>query len=309
VLGFKVAGASPRSVVWFHGWHMIPGANSATLVLENLEPADAGTYRASVTTSKGTEGNSTAEVSVVPAPVVGSSVHFSNRAQRAALDAPVYDFDGTRVSGGQFVAQLYAGITSDRLAPVGARAPFGTGSEAGYWQPGAEPVQYQWRFNGAELAGETGDTLHVPVLRGESGGVYQVLVSNGYGTTASDAVTVRLDPGAECGGTVHLDNWVPAAGVDARLFDERDQPLSGTAWVAQLYGGPTSAERRSALLQRSATRHQRRPVLPGASPVNPRPWPESCSGNLTRSSRSTRLSEQVMRMPQGIWGAALLQRP
>ncbi|MEM7167973.1 MAG: FG-GAP-like repeat-containing protein [Planctomycetota bacterium] len=59
---------------------------------------------------------------------------------------------------------------------------------------GSEPIAYQWRYNGAPIAGETGGTLLIPALSLQDAGDYDVVVSNVCGSTASVPVTITVDP-------------------------------------------------------------------------------------------------------------------
>jgi hypothetical protein len=61
---------------------------------------------------------------------------------------------------------------------------------------GTEPLTYQWRFNGAELAGETTPFLFLPSVTASRAGKYSVLVSNAGGAALSleAALTVIVPP-------------------------------------------------------------------------------------------------------------------
>lgn len=59
------------------------------------------------------------------------------------LDNPVIGPDGNRLSGTNFVAQLFTNSganSTEQFVPLSLPAPFGVGSEAGYWQPGANDL-------------------------------------------------------------------------------------------------------------------------------------------------------------------------
>jgi len=61
----------------------------------------------------------------------------------SGFSSPVYDVDGvTLLSGTNFKAQLYAGLTADSLAAVGSPAPFKTSILKGY--VGAGTVVLPW---------------------------------------------------------------------------------------------------------------------------------------------------------------------
>ncbi len=68
------------------------------------------------------------------------AIDFRNRIP-GGLDAPVYDFDGVSLLVGPhettvFMAQLFLSAERpDSLAPFGGFQMFGTGTNAGYWEP------------------------------------------------------------------------------------------------------------------------------------------------------------------------------
>jgi pectate lyase/pectin methylesterase-like acyl-CoA thioesterase len=55
---------------------------------------------------------------------------------------------------------------------------------------GSAPFTYQWRKNGAEIAGATGPLLRIPSLQLSDAGTYTVVVSNGAGSAVSDPATL-----------------------------------------------------------------------------------------------------------------------
>jgi len=67
---------------------------------------------------------------------------------------------------------------------------------------GQQPLTYQWRFNGRDLAGATNSTLSLPNFQAANEGAYSVLVTNAYGTALSaetlpDLVLGFADPNLE----------------------------------------------------------------------------------------------------------------
>jgi hypothetical protein len=61
---------------------------------------------------------------------------------------------------------------------------------------GTAPLSYQWRFNGAAIAGATNTALNLTNLQVSNAGNYSVTVSNLYGTTnsAPALLTVMVNP-------------------------------------------------------------------------------------------------------------------
>jgi len=60
---------------------------------------------------------------------------------------------------------------------------------------GAQPLHYQWYFNGTNLlAGATSDTLQLPNVQQPEAGNYTVWVSNSYGTVKSAVATLTVTP-------------------------------------------------------------------------------------------------------------------
>jgi len=57
---------------------------------------------------------------------------------------------------------------------------------------GTGPLSYQWRFNGANIAGATNPTLVIPSVTGANQGTYTVLVSNSAGATVSAGATLTV---------------------------------------------------------------------------------------------------------------------
>ena len=54
------------------------------------------------------------------------------------------------------------------------------------------PPSYQWRFNGADLAGATNTTLKLSKIQLAHEGAYSVTVSNHFGGTESDLATLTV---------------------------------------------------------------------------------------------------------------------
>jgi hypothetical protein len=68
VLAVRAAGVAPLAYQWERNGQPLPGASRATLVLPNVSPADAGTYRAGVSNLAGMVWSSPAVLTVLPPP-------------------------------------------------------------------------------------------------------------------------------------------------------------------------------------------------------------------------------------------------
>ncbi|MCG3125627.1 MAG: hypothetical protein CHACPFDD_00452 [Phycisphaerae bacterium] len=60
---------------------------------------------------------------------------------------------------------------------------------------GTGPLSYQWRKDGGDLSGETGDTLTIAFVQSVDAGSYDVVVTNACGSVTSNAATLTVDVG------------------------------------------------------------------------------------------------------------------
>jgi len=109
-------------------------------------------------------------------------VNFSARVV-GLYDAPVFDVDGvTKVSGPDFLAQMYAGPNEGSLAPIDIALPFRTGPAAGYWSsravsiPSVPPGQVAYIQIHA-WAASAGPTFEEAVRSGGKRGVSRLITT------------------------------------------------------------------------------------------------------------------------------------
>ena len=88
------------------------------------------------------------------------------------------------------IAPSIPGPPQSQTVLAGATVTFGVTAE------GSRPLRYQWRYNDAELAGETNATLILSNVQVQQAGRYVVVVTNGGGTIASPPaiLAVNLPP-------------------------------------------------------------------------------------------------------------------
>ena len=139
-------------------------------------------------------------INVQPSAAGDYTVVVSNRVQSAISAA----------------ARLTVNVPAAILSPPQSQAVL-TGNTAtfGVTAGGTGPFQYQWRFNGADIAGATGPTLVLPNVQPAQAGNYQVAVSNAAGTASSaEAVLTVIVPPAI---TQQPQAQTVAAGTDVTL--------------------------------------------------------------------------------------------
>ena len=189
----EVRSASPVSLQWTFFGAPIPGANAATLLIPNAQPANAGRYRLVASNAGGIAQSPEIDAQIIPRPT-HPSLRFSNRLPQFGVDAPVFGLDGiTRLSGTNYLAQLYLGADEASLMPVGTPTPFLTGDDAGYWDPGTDAwMEIQNAAPGATLKAQ------VRVWEAAGGTTYEETLDNGGLTGKSDLIEVSLsDPASE----------------------------------------------------------------------------------------------------------------
>ena len=150
------SGTAPLSYQWRLNGANIGGATSATLTLTSVTVGQSGgSYSCVVTNIAGNATSSAATLTVNAAPI-----------------APT--------------------ITTQ---PVSRTVTAGTNVSFTVAATGTSPLSYQWRLNGANIAGATSTTLTLTsVTTGQSGGSYSCFVSNVAGTAISSAAVLTVNP-------------------------------------------------------------------------------------------------------------------
>src|SRR2546430_5837633 len=133
---FTVAatGTAPLGLQWKFNGANLSGATNLTLRLDNVQPAQAGTYSVRVSNPYGSAQSSSAQLTVnVPALITNQPMSVATVA--------------------------------------GATVTFSTGAS------GTAPIFYQWRYNGAPMAGATKSTLTLTDVDIINSGDYSVVAS------------------------------------------------------------------------------------------------------------------------------------
>jgi hypothetical protein len=82
----------------------------------------------------------------------------------------------------QYTVEGFPAITN---VPLGQVVLMGTDLSFSVAATGSEPLNYQWRFNGAPISGATNRTLQLTNVQSSQRGDYSVVVSNSVGVTVS----------------------------------------------------------------------------------------------------------------------------
>ena len=116
---------------------------------------------------------------------------------------------------------------------------------------GTQPLNYQWRFNTANITDASNSSFIIPAVKQTNVGNYAVVVSNNVGSITSAVASLTF---SSQGGTVDFLNdpgTLPpppdrlirfsSATTGGNFFGTNNAPAVGTNFLVQLYYGPTNA--------------------------------------------------------------------
>ncbi len=174
-LAVTATGSAPLSYQWRKGGVAVAGATGTTLVLANVTTAAAGSYTVVVTNAAGSANSDNAPAIITvgnPLPVTPPPV------TPPAATPPT--------------------ITTP---PTASTVALGASVTLGVTANGTSPLTYQWRKDGASIAGATNATLALTNVTAATAGSYSVVVANAAGSTTSSAAQVTVPSGAGPAGT------------------------------------------------------------------------------------------------------------
>jgi pectate lyase len=153
-VSFSVAaeGTAPLAYQWQKNGLAIGGATAATLNLTNVQGADAGSYRVTVSNAAGLATSTAAALNVETQPV----------------------------------APAITSQPASQIVVTGGSAGFGVIAS------GSAPLSYQWHKDGSPLAGANASTLSLSNVQAGDAGGYSVVVSNVAGTATSNTATLNV---------------------------------------------------------------------------------------------------------------------
>jgi len=152
---FTVAasGTAPFTYQWRFNGAPIGGATASSYTRSNVQLSDAGDYSVVVANSAGSDTSAKAVLTVVVPPVPPA-------------------------------------ITTQ---PQGQTVVLGETAAFNVVATGGIPLSYQWRFNGADIAGATDSSYARAQVGAADAGDYSVRVTNPYGSLLSDSATLVVD--------------------------------------------------------------------------------------------------------------------
>lgn len=116
-----------------------------------------------------------------------SNAQFINQ---GIYSVAVSDVIGTTSSSNAFLTVNSAPVITNQ--PLGKTIGLGGGARISVSAIGNTPLAYQWRFNGANIAGGTNSTLLMLNVQFSDAGNYSVLVTNSLGTTLSSNASLNV---------------------------------------------------------------------------------------------------------------------
>ncbi len=119
--------------------------------------------------------------------------------------------------------------------PAGDNVEIGASATFTVSASGSEPLGYQWFFDGTAISGATSNSLTIASVQAGDAGTYWVVVSNPFGSVRSMGAVLYISSGG--GGSVNFSNLGISHVYDV---DGTTRLPAGTAFLAQLYAGPSA---------------------------------------------------------------------
>lgn len=196
-------GVRPLHLQWLHQGTPIPDATNATLLITNVQAADAGTYQVAVTNAFGSVTSSVVSLAVDPLP------------QEPLI---IVQPDGRTLAAGYSASLVAVAV-------------------------GSPPLRYQWHKNGVPLSSRTNAALVLTNMLATDSGVYHAVVSNSFGSATSLSATMVATNGLGGGQFTLYNGLTPWMAAPAFVFDtDGVTRLAGSNFVAQAYAGPSPTD-------------------------------------------------------------------
>ena len=232
-LQIPFSGAPPLAFQWRLNSAPLPGATNASLLLRDVQLPQDGAYSLQVSNSFGTAISGDLWVNVIRLRLAaqpqaqtifaGGEVKLSVAAEGIGPFSYQWHFNGIDLPGATnnplvlnnvqldqtggysvTVSNAYGTVTTAaanlgivpvliKTQPQSQRVIVGQPVAFSVEADGTGSLDYQWRFNGAAMSGETKSSLALPRVRLNQNGAYSVTVSSAYGTVASQPAQLTVD--------------------------------------------------------------------------------------------------------------------
>ncbi len=247
----EATGARPLTYQWKLFGTNLPGATSALLALNNLQPNQAGSYSVAVSNAFGGAISESAQLTLTPMEItqqptnrtniVGTTATFNVEVlalpplfyqwRRAGVDIDaatnsVLVLNDVELSqAGDYsvvVSNAYGTIVSSNailtIVPILITQPgdtviyIGGSTNFAVGAQGQPPFYFQWQHNGQDITGATNSSFTVTNARRDQAGQYRVAVSNSIGAVTSRLATLSVVNVAAWGNTNYgLTTVLPAS--------------------------------------------------------------------------------------------------
>jgi alpha-tubulin suppressor-like RCC1 family protein len=225
LFGVQILSSLPVTYQWRFNGTNLPGVNSSTLSLANVQPAQAGLYAVTINNAVGAVTSTNAMLTVIPliitvppanqVVVAGQTATFGVYLQGSAPFSYQWRYNGSDLDGAtnavltlMNVQPSHAGLYSVRVSNVFGAAISSSASLTvlplvitvppqcqvvargqtaifSVIAQGVSPFSYHWQFNGGEVSDATNNTLVLTNVQLSQAGRYSVTVSNACGATTN----------------------------------------------------------------------------------------------------------------------------
>jgi hypothetical protein len=180
-------GDDPLTFQWRFNGSNLSGETSSSLILDNVQTNQAGSYQVIVANMFGSVTSAVATLTV------------------------------TMASGAPIITVPPTSVTTTN----GGSVTFSVSAS------GTAPLSYQWSFEGTDISGATNSSYSLPVVQPSHAGTYQVVVINSIGEASAEATLTLVDappPTFEISGRVvfgsePLGNVTVSVGTNTTLTD------------------------------------------------------------------------------------------
>ncbi len=257
------SGPAPYQYQWRKGTADLPGATSATLEIRSVSTSDAGTYSVRVSNPHGSTESRGALLTVAPVPTI-TRISVTPTVPQVGKSLRLEAFvDGSGpftyrwLLNGGAIGGAVASVYETERASAGAYSVEVTGP-GGTSRRDAVTVSSQFALElvvdqggsiGATPLQAAYDAGTVVSLRAQAEDGFEFVGWSGDATGTANPASITMNGPKRVealfrtvGGTIYFANRSLAVGLDAPVFDlNGTTPLSGAAYLAQLYAGPTEA--------------------------------------------------------------------